>query len=198
MSNDGETTAATKENSASGVFSWIFGILGTVCTCLALVSLVQHTWDVGLKSTFLVILESYRRVVHPPAGWLLGWPVHWFPNWDPPGWLRDMYALSWLGSAILTPALRARYLRDRSLSKEDLPYVRIVTPIIGVIEGATFIGLFIWVSAFAYLVTFVMHFRRKLRMTEDEMLNGRAIFRALAGAVAGTVAFFALNAFSPS
>jgi len=162
--------------------TWFFGLLGAVFSTVALVSLCSKILHIGLVPVAADIIASYRAVVHPVMTVLLGW-IHWIrPQWTIPEWLKDAYALSFVGGFGIARGLGL-------VDEESDALVKAVTVgICGAFFGASFLGLIAlllapvwWYQALFALQTPV---RRRTALT---------MALSTLGALFGGVLFFALN-----
>lgn len=158
-----------------GNLLWFYALLGSIFSALALISLTQKLFDVGLVPVMQGVLDTYRDAVHPLMSRLLGW-VHWiFPDWHIPVWLKDLYSLSFVGGFALARAL--------SMKDGVNPIAAgLMTLIIGIFYGITMFGLVVWLAAVSSI----------LSPNRAEPLD-RLVPILLGFALVGSVAFFAIN-----
>lgn len=170
---------------------WFYGFLGAAFSVAPLVSLAQKMLEIGLAPVMEEIVENYRSLVHPIVHWLLEWttaPFTWLlPDWSlqAPDWLKDLYALSFVGGAAGSRAL----WRSEALV-EELPVwmLSILTALGGVVFGGTFFGLIAILVAVVYPpISFLVG-----DVLDDDLPIGLIAVQVW-GALAMALIFFAIN-----
>lgn len=77
---------------------WCFVVLATVLSAFAIISLTEKTFALGLHPAMAEIVGQYRGLVHPVFADMFGWVRLIWPSWEMPAWLKDTYALSFVGA----------------------------------------------------------------------------------------------------
>jgi len=133
--------ASEQRDKRSGGFFWFYALLGSIFSALAIVSLMQKVFDIGLVPVMQEILDYYRGLVHPIMHWLLGW-VRWLlPDWQIPEWVKDLYTISFVGGATMGRALSDRFLVYASETRPNAFVHLGATLSLGAILGLSFVGL---------------------------------------------------------
>jgi hypothetical protein len=187
------------EMKRTGGLFWFYSVLGVFFTVMALVSIIQHVFAVGLAPTLEVILETYRAMVHPIMDFLLGW-VRWlFPQWTLPWWAKDMYALSFVGSAIQARSASEALRHDVEIGD---PYHSFATVFMGFTFGLLGIGVIGVLGAVFFSVTYLAGYEVNVAgsdLNDHQRVNtefNRANFYNTLAVVIGTLLFFGVSAFS--
>lgn len=163
----------------------LFRLLTALTGAMSVISLITHTYDVGLINTLGLVVDYYRSI----ADFVFGLIPKLF-NWDPPQRLDDIWALSFVGvSAYLrvpnieqSRAFRGRY---------DGPLPIHVKILMFVFFGFTGIGAIFLMTGFVIFTFFLDFYEEKLDLMQECQKN---LF-LIAGV---TLIFFAINAFAPS
>lgn len=112
---------------------WFYALLGSIFSAFAIVSLMVRIFDIGLAPVMQQTLNYYRELVHPIAEVLLD-GLRWvWPDLILPEWVKDLYAISFVGGAVAGRAL---------LSVGQGSPGRIVgSTLVAIVIGLTFAGL---------------------------------------------------------
>lgn len=169
---------------------WLASILGSIFSAFALVNLITNAFEIGLGPTFVAILAYYEATIGVVTSRLLN-VLQWLCfGWRPPDFLRDLWVLSFVGSATMART-NARQLPLGPIGRF------VVSTIVALIFGAIFYGLVIYPLILNAAVLAAINIR-----------NGRSADYGVSGAWwlsvqhvilawIGVAMFFALNAFSP-
>ncbi|EGR0943148.1 hypothetical protein EGX57_18110 [Vibrio cholerae] len=152
---------------------------------LSVISLIQHSFDVGLAEIFYDLIEYYRKATYLCFNFIGG-----LISIKMPPVLMDLWAISFIGAGayVKTPKIEQnRLLRNRDVKKSPKYWKAILFLFMGV----TFIGLAIILSAFRPQ-TYIDD------MSDEPMDLLRGTLKNVFIVLAGALVFFAINAYAPS
>lgn len=123
---------------------WFFALLGSVVSAFAIVSLIVKAFAIGLSPIMLETLEYYRSVANFLFGGLLD-ALRWImPTLSVPDWLKDVWALSFVGGAVGGRAFL--------LAEGTTPGRFVAAIACALIAGVTFAGLLVVVLWLAQIL----------------------------------------------
>lgn len=168
---------------------WLFSILGGLAGAFSCVSLIEHLFDVGLQPIMRALLEDYRALIHTLIDVLLiGITIIW-PDWSVPSWLKDLYALSFLGAGAFFRYVFAEMVRDGTK-----PWAAwAVTLPLTLLMGLSMLGLVVLIASIWLAVALAID-RWRSYLDDDQIQTYLGILAALGTGLFGAVAFFLINA----
>lgn len=182
--------AREPRNRDSGSSGWLFNLLGGLASALALISVVQKWFDVGLAPILADVLRAYRDLIHPIAEFLLSWLYWIWPDWNIPILIKDLLALSMFGGALLT---RYEANKDRNKYKGRPEYERDLITVASVLfYGLTGIGLIVFASFPIVFIFYIVSKYKRNYPPEGPELDHDIVVGFLTGS-AGAAAFFMVN-----
>lgn len=170
---------------------WAFSLLGAIASALALFSLLQHLLHFGMSDTVQLVLSEYRAAIAPlrsAADLLLDWLGI---RLSIPGWYADLLVVSAVGAVSASRVV----LLDRDALAAGLP-LAILLPwqaLVTLLATVTLFGCILLLCALPLLVA--NHVVGAREYDPVHIVAGREMARQCVYGIAGTMLFFALNAF---
>lgn len=168
--------------------AWLFNLLGSLSSALAVISLVQRVANLGLKPVFHGILQSYRSAVAPIRDMIWN-AFHWLA-WDIhiPNIIVDLLVISSIGAVALVKITDEEEAYEQG---STLNLKRIVRLILGwfllTILFAGLLNVLMCIIAAPFLVA------RKYDRVVFDRDSQRRVARMVLSGFAGAAIFFALN-----
>lgn len=171
---------------------------------MALVSITVRTFEVGLTPVLEEVLQRYVDLIHPPMALLLGWTEWIWPSWRIPGWLKDLYALSFIGAAanvraIVWPEFREVIRKDLDFGlyevadhKKELRKILFLKILALVLVGVSFLGIFALLATAVIALTVVYDLFRPIYLPETRV-RWRGAVLTIVGGVGGLAMFLLVN-----
>jgi hypothetical protein len=182
-------TAGKKSTDEEGELKLQATMFGVPVSALALISLVQRVFHVGLTPVLMEIVATWRRLTEPLAA-LLKFIASFVP-FHLPDWYHDAFILSFILALILFKAI---FLHVTIPDDNDDPKLKMVTQTIGAPLLAFVLSLALLGLAGSAKMVVNPHNRDMDAVKREEFNRARAHFlRDVFAVISLTVVFFAAN-----
>ncbi len=174
-------------------------LLGGVAGAFSLFSLLENLFQFGIASMFVDIVEYYRAL----GDWLFGWVFLPF-DVDLPGWLRDLWCLSFIvcgmkyreeslirASGLSTP--RFRYIYSGSNAFGSI--IKVIVRGFSLASFASIFGMLLQISAKQVPEDLPNNKPETIRLYNFMIASSK---RVVVSTLVALIIFFALNAYGLS